>query len=96
MPFHQLLHHANGLFASHVLLLWLLSLGFVITSGLWLSRRSDRMVATPARRDNLGQTTELPGRVGFGDGIAAAGLGLLAISSSYSIKRTLLTTTTIY
>jgi len=81
MPFHQLLHHANELFASHVLLLWLLSLGFVIASGLWLSRRSDRMVASPCGGDNVGQNTELPGRVGFGDGIAAA--GLLAFLAAY-------------
>jgi len=69
---HQLLHHANELFTSHVLLLWLFFLGFVITSGLWLSKRSHPMPASLPAGDSTGQHTKLLARVSIPDVIAAA------------------------
>jgi hypothetical protein len=83
VSFHKLLHHANELFASHVLLLWLLFLVVVITSGLWLSKRSHPMVAIPSGGDGMGQNTKPLGRVGLADGIAAG--VFLAFLAAYII-----------
>lgn len=72
MSVHQLLHHGNELFTSHILLLWLLFLGFVITSGLWLSKRSHPMAAISPGADSVSQSTKLLGRVSLADCVAAA------------------------
>ena len=72
MSVNQLLHHANELFTSHVLLLWLFFLGFVITSGLWLSKRSHPMAAISPGGDTVSRNTKLLGRVNLADYIAAA------------------------
>src|SRR5215467_10959794 len=58
-------------------------LGTVYISGLSLSMRRGRVVATPSGGDSVGQNTKLLGRVGFGDGIAAA--GLLAFLAAYIV-----------
>ena len=43
MPFHQVLHRVVELLATHVLLLWLISLLIVVALGLFLSRRRQPM-----------------------------------------------------
>lgn len=69
MPFHQVLHRVVELLATHVLLLWLVSLIIVVALGLFLSNRRQPMFPSHSVEGRWDSLTKFRG-LNFTDGMS--------------------------